>query len=159
MNAATESGRVVISDQVIAPQELAARLALARAEVESSVQDEQSGSDASVEARAHRLHELWATVAPPELLRRATTRGHVAFTVKRLVRKVSAWYVEPRWIAQREIDAEVARFASDTAAAIEQLNWRVEHLEQWNDHLQRELRQTQRTTRNMAQQNNNRDSI
>src|SRR5207342_1738730 len=48
-----------------------------------------------------------------------SARGWLAFNTKRTVRRLGSWYIEPRWHAQREIDAEIARFATDSAAAIE----------------------------------------
>ena len=66
-------------------------------------------------------------------------REWLGFNVKRVVRKLAAWYVEPRWNAQHEIDAELARFASTSSAAIQRLEHEVAHLHEWNMRLQREL--------------------
>lgn len=143
MNAASGPGRVVISDEVIAPDDLAARLAVAHADVQVHSPVEPSGSSEAAVVRARRLHRLWDTVAPPVIELHPGRRGRATFIAKRVVRKVGAWYVEPRWHGQREIDAEIARFASDSAAAIEQLESRVQYLEVWNDRLQRELRRSQ----------------
>jgi hypothetical protein len=143
MNAA-ESGGVTISDQVVSAHELAARLDVARAEVAAHHGSATGGSASNASDRARRLHLLWATTAPPILEAHAGVRGLVAFNLKRVVRKLGAWYVEPRWQAQREIDAELARFASDSVAAIERLERDVEHLQLCNERLQRELRMSQR---------------
>ena len=134
---ATDSGGVTISDQVIASDELVSRLTVARAAVKSHQQPDPV--DGSVADRASRLHILWSTVAPPTLTRAAGIRGWLGFNVKRVVRKLAAWYVEPRWNAQHEIDAELARFASTSSAAIQRLEHEVAHLHEWNMRLQREL--------------------
>lgn len=144
MSAATDSGEVTMSDKVIPAHELAARLTSARAEVKVHQWSDPRGHEATFTDRARRLHVLWATVAPPSLTRRVGLRGWLGFNVKRTIRKLTAWYVEPRWTAQHEIDAELARFASDSSAAIERLEHEVAQLHQWNTRLQRELMNTRR---------------
>jgi hypothetical protein len=79
--------------------------------------------------RANRLHGLWSSVAQPEIVKGPKAKGRLAFLVKRFVRKSSRWYIEPRWVAQREINAELARFASVTVSLIEQLAVDVAQLE------------------------------
>ena len=42
--------------------------------------------------------------------------------MKRAVRRLTSWYVEPRFAAQHEIDAELARFATESVRAIRQVH-------------------------------------
>jgi bacterioferritin (cytochrome b1) len=67
-------------------------------------------------------------MAPTMPQRAPGLRGAVAFRLKRLVRRVTYWYVEPRMEAQREIDAEVARFATDTCAELDAAQQEIERL-------------------------------
>lgn len=49
--------------------------------------------------------------------------------MKRVVQRATGWYIEPRWGAQREIDAELARFATDSVRAIDDLRQEIERLQ------------------------------
>jgi hypothetical protein len=42
--------------------------------------------------------------------------------VKQVTRRLTHWYVEPRFTAQHEIDAEIARFATDAVLAIRRVH-------------------------------------
>lgn len=137
MNPTTHVHGVTISAEVVDRSDLTRRLDEARAHVAAH---QAHGPGTGLDDRARRLHELWASVAPPTVISAAGARGRVAFNIKRVVRKLSAWYVEPRFQAQREIDAEIARFASESITAIGRLEHDVEQLQLWNDRLQRELR-------------------
>ena len=71
--------------------------------------------------------------------RRPGLVGSVAVMTKRVVRRLTAWYVEPRWEVQREFDAEVARLATDTTDAIRLLRHQIDDLQQTNERLLRRL--------------------
>ncbi|MBI5088468.1 MAG: hypothetical protein HZB15_06285, partial [Actinobacteria bacterium] len=66
MSQVTHDAGVVVSDRVIAHDELVAKMALARAELSDRSPEVVVGSTASgASARARRLHHLWNTLAPP----------------------------------------------------------------------------------------------
>jgi len=103
-----------------------------------------------LDARAQRLHRLWLTMAPTHAQPRSGLRGRVVFRMQVLVRRLTYWYVEPRMEAQREIDAELARFATETAAALDAALREIDRLADLTDRLQRQLAATSqggRTTR------------
>lgn len=132
----------------MAPDELADRIGAARHHIQTVAGDlvEPSvGGPNALAARANRLHRLWATVSLPALTPGPGTRGRLGFQLKRVVRRCTAWYVEPRWAGQHEIDAELARFASDTSAALDELRSQVARLEESNGHLRRDLHQARRS--------------
>jgi hypothetical protein len=140
---------VSISARVITEADLTARLAHERTRIEHDAvgfgprpAGWPSPAALTTRDRAELLHQLWATVTPPQIARNPGLRGRVAFFTKRVTRRLVSWYIEPRWAAQQEIDAEVARFASNAAEALERLQREVSHLQQWNERLQRELRVT-----------------
>jgi hypothetical protein len=142
-----DSRWVSVDHAVLAPDELHSRIAAELDGVrhvsmspDHGAAATPSGHSASGNERARRLHHLWHTVVQPPLEQAPGVRGGAAFFVKRFVRRTTSWYVEPRWAAQHEIDAEVARFATDCMAAITSLEARVEELELQNHALQRRLR-------------------
>jgi hypothetical protein len=63
--------------------------------------------------------------------------------MKRIIRRLTSWYVEPRWAAQREFDAETARFATDATDAIRSLRREIEELQFTNERLLRRLHATE----------------
>ena len=101
--------------------------------------------EGSVVERAEILHSLYRESHEPLLKQGAGARGWFVFNIKRTIRKATRWYVEPRWIAEKEYDAELARFATDLAVQIEALVRRVAQLEEWNGRLLRQVRQVDRT--------------
>lgn len=133
-------GGVRISEQIISPEELRHRVEAVRQEMAPFAPVPAETGSGTTARRAERLHRLWGTVSPVPLVHGPGPRGAAAGLVKRSVRRLTDWNSEPRWSAQHEIDAELARFASDTAAAIERLEAEVEHLHEWIARLQQELR-------------------
>jgi 2-polyprenyl-3-methyl-5-hydroxy-6-metoxy-1,4-benzoquinol methylase len=97
------------------------------------------------ERRAEQLHALWATVAPPQLPPPQGLAGRGKRFVKRVIRKATAWYVEPRWSAQHEVDAELARFASDAVLASRRIFTELRDARQEIDTLVRDLDRARNT--------------
>lgn len=133
-----------VAPAVLDADDLARRMSAARSDMAGASGEIMASGTPTLEARADRLHRLWATVSPQGLQRASGVRGRAAFEVKRTVRRLTAWYVEPRWAGQHEVDAEMARFASDAAAELAVLRQHVAHLEERNDRLQRQVRSLQR---------------
>ena len=129
----------VIAAEMITSDDLSRRMAAARNSMSAAAGEVITSGPPTLSSRADRLHGLWATVSPSPLERGPGLRGRGSYELKRVVRRLTSWYVEPRWAGQHEVDAEAARFASDSAARIADLERRLEHLEVWNDRLQREL--------------------
>lgn len=152
MSASRDDSRVSVPSSVMSASEFQARVdaeleLLGVIEPVSPEADRPQLTEPSTRAaelRANRLHLLWHTVVQPPLVQRSTPRGRVAYFVKRVVRRLTSWYVEPRWAAQHEIDAEAARFATDAAAVLAALEARVSQLEEHNQALQRRLRESAR---------------
>ena len=96
-------------------------------------------STSRLDVRAECLHHLWLTMAPTYASPRPGLRGKVVFRMHRLIRRLTYWYVEPRMEAQREIDAELARFATDTSLALDSALREIERLGRLTDRLQRQI--------------------
>jgi hypothetical protein len=134
----------IVSPDVIEPGELDRRMSAARSSQAAAASDVVLTESPTLEERAHRLHRLWATVAPQAIEPAPGPRGRAVFEAKRSIRRATSWYVEQRWHGQHEVDAETARFASDVAGRIAELQAHVAHLEERNDRLQREVRALRR---------------
>ena len=137
---------VRISPQVVARDDLEHRLQSAREQVTLSRDShERRPSDRNVSAiesaklRADLLHSHWGTLSPPAIPATSGLRGRVSRLTKKVVRRSTAWNVEPRFEAQREFDAEVARFATDTIETIRLLREQIEDLQLANERLLRRL--------------------
>ena len=71
-----------------------------------------------VRQRAEVLHQQFKLLGPPEITSGTGLRGRATRFIKRVVRKLTAWYIEPRWSAQIEFDAATAWAATEAANAI-----------------------------------------
>jgi hypothetical protein len=131
-----------ISEQVIHADDLRSRVKTALSQIEPS-----SDSSGSVilhlnllQQRAKHLNDLYHTISFPPLEKGEGIQGHLVLFIKRIVRRFTYWYVEPRWQAQSIIDKELADFALDTTEAIESIRQIVNHNIQWNEFVINELK-------------------
>ncbi|MEZ5225006.1 MAG: hypothetical protein R2743_26180 [Ilumatobacteraceae bacterium] len=133
--------QVVVAPSVLPPDDLAHRIAELRGEIDRHQGDltRLTASTGALTVRARRLHEMWWTMAPPHNPSSRRVRGQIGHQVRRTTQRLVGWYVEPRLTAQREIDAELARFASDSAAALHGLQTEVDRLGGLVERLQRDV--------------------
>jgi hypothetical protein len=129
---------------VVSSADVDARLASVRAELGPSV-NTLPRAVAGPLSRALRLHALWWDVAAPAISRSGGLRTRSAALVKRVIRRTTAWDTAGRWEAQREIDAEVARFATEVAEELTRLRAAVQDLQLSNVDLRRQLWRASRT--------------
>jgi SAM-dependent methyltransferase len=85
------------------------------------------------------LHQRFRLLHPPEIAAGPGVRGQATRFTKRAVRKVTSWYVEPRWVAQTDFDSATAWAATDAVTALEQLQNQVHQLSQAIDDTRRTL--------------------
>ncbi|MHB1517437.1 MAG: class I SAM-dependent methyltransferase [Acidimicrobiales bacterium] len=93
---------------VVSPDELAGRIAALLDSVTPLAAQPSDGAprgQLSAPASVADLRLVEGGINPPEVLRLHGARGHAAWAVKRVVRKLTSWYVEPRWVLQRTWDA------------------------------------------------------
>src|SRR5437762_11964621 len=67
---------------------------------------------------------FWAVSADKPLERRPGARGWVAFQVKRILRKLVRWYVEPALAEQRIVNDALLRLVDDLARRVDELERR-----------------------------------
>ncbi len=87
----------------------------------------------AVVAPIHGMRAAHATVHPPEI------PGGAGSVVKKVVRRLTSWYVEPRWVAEQELDARTIQFASEAYNNLFRLEAELEGLRRQNVKLRLEL--------------------
>jgi hypothetical protein len=100
--------------------EVAELLAQLREEVRRSGGDHGTGESDRLAARAE-AERLWPVSADRGLRLRPGWRGGIGTPVKRVLRKLMRWYVEPLAYDQRAFNAAVLRLIDDLEARIERL--------------------------------------
>jgi SAM-dependent methyltransferase len=115
-----------VDGHVIQADELVRRV---EALISSAHQDPRTASAAAVglapgnlEDQVHAVRALQAVIVPPQVVRGPGLRGRLAWTVKRVVRKLSSWYIEPRWAAQQDFDLRSAEFATQALNEMRRLS-------------------------------------
>jgi len=80
--------------------------------------DRETRDLASVRGLAERF---WPVTAEKPLERRAGLKGWAAFQVKRVLRKLMRWYVEPAFAEQRVVNDALLRLVDDLTRRVEAL--------------------------------------
>ena len=83
--------------------------------------DRDARDPAAMRALAERF---WPVSADKPLERRAGAKGWVAFRVKRVLRKLMRWYVEPAFAEQRIVNDALLRLVDDLARRVDELEGR-----------------------------------
>jgi 2-polyprenyl-3-methyl-5-hydroxy-6-metoxy-1,4-benzoquinol methylase len=87
----------------------------------------------AVVAPIHAMRAAHRTVQPPDVA------GGAGSIVKKIVRRLTSWYVEPRWNAEQELDARTIDFASETYNNLHRIESELEGLRRQNVRLRLEL--------------------
>jgi 2-polyprenyl-3-methyl-5-hydroxy-6-metoxy-1,4-benzoquinol methylase len=85
------------------------------------------------------MRALHGELYPPELPRPQSARGRASVLGKRIVRKLSRWYVEPRWLAQQNYDGHNIHFAAGVVSELDRAQRELEELRQQNIRLKLQL--------------------
>jgi hypothetical protein len=67
---------------------------------------------------------FWAVSADKPLERRPGAKGRLAFVVKRVLRKLMRWYVEPALAEQRIVNDALLRLVDELARRVDELERR-----------------------------------
>ncbi len=86
---------------------------------------------AAVVAPVHGMRILHREMHPPDVVE-GGARGGSGSLVKRTVRRLTSWYVEPRFQVQEQIDAQVVEFASEAYNALVRLEEEIAELRRQN---------------------------
>jgi 2-polyprenyl-3-methyl-5-hydroxy-6-metoxy-1,4-benzoquinol methylase len=81
---------------------------------------------AAVVAPVHGMRVLHREMHPPEV------GGRSGSLVKRVVRRLTSWYVEPRFQVQERIDAQAVEFAAEAYNALVRMEEEIEELRRQN---------------------------
>ena len=68
---------------------------------------------------------FWAVSADKPLEQRPGAKGRLAFQVKRVLRKLMRWYVEPAFAEQRIVNDALLRLVDDLARRVDELERRA----------------------------------
>jgi hypothetical protein len=83
--------------------------------------DRDSRDPAAMRGLAERF---WAVSADKPVERRPGLKGRLAFVVKRTLRKLMRWYVEPAFAEQRIVNDALLRLVDDLARRVDELERR-----------------------------------
>jgi 2-polyprenyl-3-methyl-5-hydroxy-6-metoxy-1,4-benzoquinol methylase len=92
----------------------------------------------SLDAPIHAMRVIHGQMHPPEL-GSPGWRGRVGALGKRVVRKLTSWYVEPRWILQQQIDSQNIEFASQMYNSVRRIDAELDELRQQNTRLKLQM--------------------
>jgi hypothetical protein len=76
------------------------------------------------EAMRALAERFWPVSADKPLERRPGAKGRVAFAVKRLLRKLVRWYVEPAFAEQRIVNDALLRLVDELSRRVDELERR-----------------------------------
>jgi 2-polyprenyl-3-methyl-5-hydroxy-6-metoxy-1,4-benzoquinol methylase len=93
----------------------------------------------TLDAPIHGMRVIQREMHPPDLDAPRARGGRVGTFVKRVVRKLTSWYVEPRWILQQQLDGESIEFASRAFNSICRIEAELDELRRQNTRLKLQL--------------------
>ncbi len=85
------------------------------------------------------MQPLHAELHPPDLRGATGLRGRFRRHFKRVIRRLTSWYVEPRWIIQEQFDLRDIEFSRHVIAALERVDAELEELRRRNLGLKLEI--------------------
>jgi hypothetical protein len=68
---------------------------------------------------------FWPVSADKPLERRPGVKGRIAFQVKRVLRRLMRWYVEPAFAEQRIVNDALLRLVDDLSRRVDELERRA----------------------------------
>lgn len=87
----------------------------------------------------HAMPPLLAELHPPDLSGARGMRGRVGRIFKRVIRRLTSWYVEPRWGIQQEFDVRGMEFSRHAIGAFARLDAELEELRRQNVRLRLQI--------------------
>ncbi len=128
--------------EVIAPAELVARVDALLGRLDDG--EELPGSVpttglAALISPVHEMRVLHGTLHPPELSSQGGPRRRAGGLVKRVIRRLTSWYVEPRWRVQEQLDAKAVEFSAEAYNSVYRIESEIERLRQQNVRLRLEV--------------------
>ena len=90
-------------------------------------------------APVHAMQPLLEELHPPDLSGAAGLRGQAGRLTKRVIRRLTSWYVEPRWIKQQEFDLRNIDFSREVIGYAARVDAELEELKRQNVRLKLQI--------------------
>ncbi len=90
-------------------------------------------------APVHAMQPLLEELHPPDLSGAAGLRGRAGRLTKRVIRRLTSWYVEPRWIKQQEFDLRNIEFSREVIGYAARVDAELEELRRQNVRLKLQI--------------------
>ena len=90
-------------------------------------------------APVHAMQPLLEELHPPDLSGAAGLRGQAGGLTKRVIRRLTSWYVEPRWIKQQEFDLRNIEFSREVIGYAARVDAELEELQRQNVRLKLQI--------------------
>ncbi|HEY1651002.1 MAG TPA: methyltransferase domain-containing protein [Acidimicrobiales bacterium] len=90
-------------------------------------------------APVHAMPPLLAELRAPDLSGAKGIRGRTGRVFKRMLRRLTSWYVEPRWAVQQEFDVRGMEFSRQAIGAFARLDAELEELRRQNVRLRLQI--------------------
>jgi SAM-dependent methyltransferase len=127
-----------VDGQVISAEALAQRVQSLVESIDAGVLPDgvnTRATDPTLEGWVGAMRHAHSQLHPPDINNPRGLRGHVGALLKRMVRRLTSWYVEPRWVLQQQIDAQAIGFASTASAALARMDAELAELRRQNARL------------------------
>ncbi|MGO9855759.1 MAG: class I SAM-dependent methyltransferase [Acidimicrobiales bacterium] len=98
----------------------------------------QAVSTEQLAAPVHAMQPLLAELRPPDLSGATGLRGRIGRLFKRVIRRLTSWYVEPRWIIQEQFDVRNIEFSRQVIGAFDRTNRHLERVDGELEELRRQ---------------------
>ncbi len=82
----------------------------------------------ALDAPIHAMRVIHGQLHPPDVDGRPGLRGRVGSVLRRVVRRLTSWYVEPRWVLQQEFDTQSIEFSAQAFNAVYRVDAELEEL-------------------------------
>jgi SAM-dependent methyltransferase len=82
----------------------------------------------SLDAPIHAMRVIHKEIHPPTVDGEGGLRGRAGSIVKRAVRKMTGWYVEPRWILQQQLDGQNIEFSAQAYNSVYRIDTELDEL-------------------------------
>ena len=79
-------------------------------------------------APVHAMLPLHAELRPPDLTGAAGLRGRAGRFIKRVIRRLTSWNTEPRWVVQKDFDYRNIEFSRQVISAFDLTNRHLERV-------------------------------
>ena len=91
--------------------------------------------DADTGPVLHTMSVAHGELNPPDLTGARGPRSRAGALVKRVVRRLTSWYVEPRWVLQKEYDGQAVVLASSIVTTLRRVDAELDDLRRENARL------------------------